>query len=153
MRSISIPEGVTSIGENAFSRCSELESIRIPKSVASIGRSTFNSCRNLRTIIIDEDNEHYSFSDRMLLSKDRTILYKFLDPDVLELEIPDGRERIGGYAFSDCHDLRSVTIPDSVRAIDDLAFYGCSELISMDMPENIEDIGEDAFLNCPISKD
>lgn len=42
-----IPDGVTSIGDNAFSHCSSLENIEIPNSVTSIGNSAFGDCLGL----------------------------------------------------------------------------------------------------------
>ena len=48
--SIAIPESVTSIGSRAFSSCMGLTSITIPESVTSIGKNAFNSCTSLKTI-------------------------------------------------------------------------------------------------------
>ena len=45
-----IPEGVTSIGEDAFYGCSSLKLIIIPKSVTSIGEDAFYGCINLTSI-------------------------------------------------------------------------------------------------------
>ena len=47
-----IPNSVTSIGDSAFSDCSNLKSIEIPSSVTSIGYGAFEGCRNLQSVII-----------------------------------------------------------------------------------------------------
>ena len=50
LQSITIPAGVTSIGNNAFSGCSSLASIAIPAGVTSIGNSAFYNCNSLKNI-------------------------------------------------------------------------------------------------------
>ena len=49
---IKIPSSVTSIGEEAFSGCTYLESIEIPDSVTSIGKEAFYNCSSLESITI-----------------------------------------------------------------------------------------------------
>ncbi|MBS7364320.1 MAG: leucine-rich repeat domain-containing protein [Paludibacteraceae bacterium] len=57
LKSISIPEGLTNIGEHAFRFCRSLKSIDIPESVTSIGNYAFSGCSNLDvTIDNSEDN-------------------------------------------------------------------------------------------------
>ena len=55
---------------------------------------------------------------------------------------------IGGYAFSYCRSLTSVTIPDSVTEIGDWAFRGCSSLKSVTIPDSVTEIGQSAFSGC-----
>ena len=54
MTSITIPEGVTSIGWNTFQNCSGLTSITIPKGVTRIGGEAFKNCSGLTSITIPE---------------------------------------------------------------------------------------------------
>ena len=54
---ITIPEGVTRIGDYAFSGCSSLTSITIPNSVTSIGESVFSNCNNLKTIYCEAESQ------------------------------------------------------------------------------------------------
>ena len=49
-----IPEGVTSIGDEAFSFCSSLKEITIPDSVEEIGMGVFYGCSSLKEITISE---------------------------------------------------------------------------------------------------
>jgi hypothetical protein len=48
--SFKIPDGVTSIGEYAFSDCSSLTSIKMPDSVTSIGSYAFYNCSKLTAV-------------------------------------------------------------------------------------------------------
>ena len=51
------PNSVTSIGEYAFSRCTNLTSITIPNSVTSIGSGAFSGCTGLETLVIGKSVE------------------------------------------------------------------------------------------------
>ena len=53
VKSITIPDGVTSIGEEAFENCNALESITIPDSVTTIGESAFRECTSLTSITVN----------------------------------------------------------------------------------------------------
>ena len=52
LRNISLPEGVTEIGNDAFNGCSSLDAIDIPTTLQSIGSGAFNGCSSLDGIYI-----------------------------------------------------------------------------------------------------
>ena len=62
--------------------------------------------------------------------------------------IENGVTSIGGYAFSGCTGLTSVTIPDSVTSIGYYAFSGCTGLTSVTIGSGVTSIGEGAFSGC-----
>ena len=68
--------------------------------------------------------------------------------EVKELVIPNSVTSIGGYAFSDCSGLSSVTIPNSVTSIGSHAFSDCSGLSSVTIPNSVTSIGWYAFSGC-----
>ena len=91
-----IPDGVTSIGNNAFSDCS-FTNIVIPDGVTSIGDYAFGACSNLTNITIPDSVE--SIGD-----------YAFgVCSNLTNITIPDSVESIGKYAFYYCENLSSVT--------------------------------------------
>ena len=55
---------------------------------------------------------------------------------------------IGGWAFSWCSSLTSITIPNSVTYIENNAFYGCKSLTSISIPNSVTSIGDYAFYYC-----
>ena len=93
LKSIAIPEGVTEIESNAFSYCDRLASVTLPKTLVTIGSSAFSDCDALGSIVI-----------------------------------PDNVTSIAEWAFYDCDALKSVTIGSSVTTIGTKAFYGCDNL-------------------------
>ena len=62
--------------------------------------------------------------------------------------IEDGVTSIGGYAFYNCKNLKSVSIPDSVKKIDEAAFDGCQRLPWVTIPDSVTRIGDYAFRYC-----
>ena len=122
---LTIPEGVKSIGNNAFRGCSALKTITIPGSVSSIGEETFKDC-SLTTVQYKITLAQWLQMDNIprLFSSVKTITLS----DVVDLKamsvlvIPDGVSRIGKYALDGLHSLTSITIPNSVKVIDDMAF-------------------------------
>ena len=132
-----IPNSVTSIGDNAFYKCSSLMSVTIPDSVTSIGDSAFSCCTGLTSITIPDSvtsiGEDTFYDCRSLTS----------------IAIPDGVTRIGSFAFCGCTGLMSITIPNSVTSIGECAFYGCTGLTSITIPDTVTEIGEFAFRRVP----
>lgn len=57
---VSIPNGVTSIGERAFLNYTSLTNVTIPEGVKSIGASAFDSCSNLASIYFRGTEEQWN---------------------------------------------------------------------------------------------
>lgn len=125
---IEIPEGVTSIKENAFSYTAVTE-VHIPASVTEIGTEAFDSCRSLTSINVDGSNASYSSKDGVLFSKDKTILILYpAGKTNTAYTVPDGTREILYAAFYANDTLRELYIPDSVTDIEYYAIATYDEL-------------------------
>ena len=136
LTSITIPNSVTSIEGGAFFECHGLTSITIPNSVTSIGNRAFYWCSALTSITIP--NSVTSIGDG-------AFYWCFA---LTSITIPNSVTSIGDETFYGCDDLRSLEIPNSVTSMGDYAFYGCSGLTSITIPNSVTSIGEYAFCGC-----
>ncbi len=151
--SYTIPDGVVSIGDSAFSYdqfgCTNLTSIEIPDSVTSIGNQAFIGCTSLESIKVKEGNTAYTSVNGVLFTKDKTELIKYparkTDPSYI---IPNGVTSISDVTFSGCESLINITIPNSVTSIGSGAFQGCTSIINIDLPKGITRINDYTFTGC-----
>jgi len=136
MTSVTIPNGVTSIGISAFDNCTKLTSVTIPNSVTSIEVAAFRGCDSLASITIPNS-----------LTKIDGLTFANCT-SLTSVTIPNGVKSIGGQAFYYCTGLASITIPNSVIKIEDQAFNNCTNLASITIPNSVTSIERLAFQSC-----
>ena len=148
LTSVTIGNGVTSIGNNAFSYCDGLTSVTIGNSVTSIGYYAFFNCSALTSINVDSDNPSYTSLNGVLFNKEKTELIICPIGKEGSYTIPNSVTSIGDDAFRECDGLTSITIPNSVTSIGDDAICSCDALTSVTIGNGVTSIGDDAFWNC-----
>ncbi|MBO7417072.1 MAG: leucine-rich repeat protein [Bacteroidaceae bacterium] len=131
-----IPEGITEIGVEAFSRCNQLESVTIPSTVCFMEASVFKGCSNLKTVFFE--NGLTALSQGM-----------FMNCRNLEsVHLPSTLNDIGDGAFSDCRHLQDINLPKRLERIGNEAFYRCVRLSLASLPRKLKQIGNGAFYDC-----
>ncbi|MBD5391159.1 leucine-rich repeat protein [bacterium] len=149
LKIVTIEDGVTSIGVEAFEDCSGLTSITIPNSVISIGVGAFKNCRNLESITIPFIGEVLDLEgtlNRKLEYIFRTSTGGSVPSSLKEVIITGGF--IGDSAFSGCSSIESIIMENGVTGIGASAFKNCSSLTSITIPDSVTNIGWDAFFGC-----
>jgi hypothetical protein len=131
-----VPDGVTSIGKEAFARCESLITVNIPAGVTSIEDFAFSWCESLTTVDIPIGVTSIGRS---------TFLWCV---SLTTVNIPVGVTSIEHSAFSNCVSLTTVDIPASVTSIEDSAFFDCDSLTAVYIPAGVTSIGRSAFSVC-----
>ena len=130
IKHVIIENGVTNIGDNAFSY-NLIKTVQIPDSVTSIGRDAFYG-NSLSFLEIPEgvsiiDNHAFGYNQ------------------LVSIAIPGSVSTIGSGAFYS-NKLTSIEISEGVSVMGDYAFYN-NLLTSVDIPSSMTDIGARAFSN------
>ena len=135
VESITLPNSLTSIGYDAFHFCSNLKEIVIPDSVHTIWQEAFSNCTNLKSVRLSEKITEIGYHQFFLC----TMLKKINIPDVV-IKIREG-------AFNACNNLENILIPKTVKQIGKGAFKE-SGLINIEFEYGLEEIEENAFCAC-----
>ncbi len=136
LKSIVIPDTVTSISSYAFQGCSSLESVTLPDNATftSIPEGLFFDCTALKNVTIPSQITSISSNT-------------FYNCGFTSFVIPETITEIGKSAFQNCKSLASVTLPDNTgfTHIPDSLFLRCSDLQSIIIPPQVTSIGQSAF--------
>lgn len=133
--SVSIPDSVTLIRYNAFGRCPLLADVHLGNGVTIMEHDVFNGCLSLTSLLIPDSVTKIGSSTFYGCSS----LVSINMPNISVIE---------SSIFRDCKSLRSITIPDSVTKIEDYAFTGCKSLTSVYIGSGTVSLGKQQFATC-----
>ena len=129
IKALDLPDGLTSIGWEAFRNCNGLTDVSLPDSVESIGNLAFYNCASLYDVRFSRQLVYIGLS-------------AFAGCDELtELVFPQRLETIDDGAFASCLNLENVVFPASLKEIRTAAFYQCDKLTSVKIPAGVKKIG------------
>lgn len=156
--SITIPEGIETLGEYAFHKCESLKNVNLPSSLKDIGRvseynyfehcSLLGKCDSLENIVVADGNSHIRMDEKVLICNKKI----FFALNSLEgtYKIPEGTVYINTGAFADCIRLTGIEICDGMKMIGRSAFENCFSLKEVIFPKYlpIDTIHQDTFRGC-----
>lgn len=149
LRSASIADGVSYLGEGAFLGCEKLETVKLPDGITEIPAQCFAQCTSLKEIEIPESVTSvgsYAFSycdslgDIELPSTVTSVGdYSFAFSSLGEsLELWEGLETLGAMSFYYCRGVKTVSIPSTLESVGSLSFLGCEDLENFVVSEKSE---------------
>lgn len=144
IKSVVIPDNVTSIGSAAFSGCTGIERLRMPISV-NVGSGIFTGVSNIKTLElgpgtgagVDYSYDTHKYTPWYLSTANMTAI-----------TLLDGITKIGKYTFYECTGLTDIVIPSGVTIINTYAFGGCTGLKTVFIPKTTTSINLGAFHLC-----
>ena len=176
IKSVTVSDGVKSIGNNSFYSCENLSSVLLPDSLEVIGINAFRDCESLDSIELSPSLK--SIGDEA-----------FYGSGIRSITVPASVSQIGSDAFGWCAYLEAISvaegnncyssdangilynanktllikypsgnkatnaeIPEGVTALADYAFENCYSLSEVFLPASLENIGNGAFFNCYLEK-
>lgn len=158
IQTVSMPETVTVIDDEAFSNCHELYEIDLSSNVSRIGYRAFEKCGSLEELDLPEKLTEIrggAFTGCWNLKKikipdavTRIGSRAFCNTGIEDLRIPEGITYIDSDTFASCRELKKVILPDSLKSIGPRAFENCRELAEINFPSALDEIGQDAFKGC-----
>lgn len=142
LTSVTLPDGLETIGYGAFYHCDGLYEVAIPASVRTIEPYAFADTPWLTNWMNGSGDEFLIVGDGILLA------YRGSNS---KIEIPDGVRSIAQGCFSGHTGIVSVSLPPSVEIICEEAFADCRNLSSMTGGVNVRRIEDRAFAGCPLT--
>lgn len=134
LKSVSIPDGVTTIGTAAFQNCDNLETVSIPESVTNIGSEAFSFCSCLKNVSIPNGVTSIYVDTFYNCNNLRSVI------------IPNTISSIGSFAFSLCKNLESIIIPENANVYD--YAFSQSGIRTLTISKGVTIEGENVFKEC-----
>ncbi len=137
LKSIKLPDGITSIGGRCFRDCSSLTNIYLPLGLTTLGGNSTPEDTDMGSGPVDETESvrflHGCFSGCSSLTS---------------INLPSGITSLGGDCFSGCRILTNINLPSGITSLGDNCFFGCRSLTSIKLPSGITSLGDRCFRDC-----
>lgn len=136
VRTVTVQNGATAIGQRAFQDCIDLQTVNLPDGVTMIDEFAFSGCTAMTGLEMSSNVTGIGE-------------WAFYNCDgMTAITLPSSLEEIGVYAFCGCYALKGITIPWRITKIADGLLAQCMALEKVAISENVTGIGAEAFRGC-----
>ena len=158
---LTIPSGITKIGNFAFKNVQQFDKLTIPASVTEIGNYAFDGCSDMDQVIFQSQESLNTIGNgafRKCIGLTTLTLPSSVTTfgtgvfrecnNLTTVNIPNGILDLPSYTFYKCTKLSGITLPDGLKYLGSWSFLGCTGLTRIDIPSSVEIIGTEAFKDC-----
>lgn len=148
---------ITWIGYEAFYGCTALTTVEVGATVTEIGYYAFEGTPWLAA----QTDEFILAGDGVLLKYQGSAAHVvipdtvkvlsdafFQNDTLVEVTLGANVERLDGYAFAYCSNLRAVNFNETLKVIGESAFAFCDNLRAVRIPDSVTELGPNSFLYC-----
>lgn len=145
--SLTLHEGITSIGNYAFSNCFSMKNcaktVTVPATVTSLGTYAFSDNTCLQKV-------EFAGTEQVPANVNNIGNYAFKNSAITSISLPASVKTLGQNAFENCANLKTVEFAEGIKIteIKSAAFKGCTLLEGVAVPEGVKTIGANSFENC-----
>lgn len=133
--SLSVPDGVNTIGDYALMRCLSLKGVYIPESVTEIGTRAFAYCPELTDVVITAS----------IATIPEGLFEACGGLKELNFEALAQCDEIGPWALADCNGITTLILPAGTELMEKASLYGASGIATLELPDNLSYIGDNAM--------
>lgn len=142
LKDVTLSDHVTCLPNNAF-RFTAIEYIYIPASVEKIGYKAFDYCGNLTDIQISPENNHFTYEDKTLYSKDKRKIIEYLANSV-DYVMPNEVIEVCDYAFVNTY-LKGLKLSENLESVGIGSFEYSINQDTLYLPKSLKNIAGAAF--------
>ncbi len=137
LKSIKLPDGITSIEGRCFNNCENLQSVDLPSGITSLGVECFAGCEGLKSIKLPDG----------ITSLGESCFY--FCSSLTSIDLPSNIRSFGESCFESCYGLTHVSLAEGITSLGVCCFSGCKGLASVYVyAEQLPTMGYTVFENC-----
>ncbi len=145
LQEIKLPNSLRTIGDFAF-QYSGLRTVTIPAGVTTLGDGAFSACPALTAVTVEAGNTVYHDVDGVVYTLDNTIIHTYPAGKTAEHYIIEAATQIvAPWAFGGAANLLTVELPEGLTQISEYGFVSCGNLQYVHIPDEVMQIGRYAF--------